>query len=133
MVTHSVVLLTTDRSNYNLFTLLHCTHIQTNAMQQWNILFWIGAAIYVFGAVVFVLGVNSNPEKWGQRRPAQSETCEEGAGTATAAAFGESMEKSKNDYAKSKCNSNDVASNSPNQVNIDINNNYSNGQKKLNC
>lgn len=35
-------------------------------MKQWNIFFGIGAAIYVFGGVVFIFGTNSNVEKWGR-------------------------------------------------------------------
>lgn len=40
-----------------------------NQMHQWNILFWSASAIYVLGAIVFVVGTNSRPEKWGVRAP----------------------------------------------------------------
>ncbi|KAJ6223369.1 hypothetical protein RDWZM_001914 [Blomia tropicalis] len=35
-------------------------------MQQWNILFWVSSAISATGAIVFILGANSNLEKWGR-------------------------------------------------------------------
>lgn len=41
-------------------------------MQQWSFLFWIGSAIYVFGAMIFLLFVNAKPESWGQQQPKSS-------------------------------------------------------------
>lgn len=43
----------------------------TNPMHQWSLLFWIGAMIYVLGALIFLIFVNSNPESWG-RHPSKS-------------------------------------------------------------
>lgn len=34
-------------------------------MTQWNILFWIASGVYVFGALVFLFLIDSEPEKWG--------------------------------------------------------------------
>lgn len=41
-------------------------------MQQWSFLFWIGSAIYIFGAMIFLLFVNAKPESWGQQQPKSS-------------------------------------------------------------
>ena len=70
-------------------------------MKQWNILFAIGAAVYVFGGIVFILGVDSNAETWGR-----------------ASSHSDSM------VQKSKCDYQFEKSSSTNQVNIDINNNH---------
>ena len=71
-------------------------------MKQWNILFGIGAAVYTFGGIVFLLGVNANVETWG-RAPDNLDSMKV-------------VEKSKCDYEGEK-------SANTNQVSIDINNN----------
>ncbi|KPM11659.1 sialin-like protein 7 [Sarcoptes scabiei] len=39
----------------------------TLPFQQWSFLFWIGSAIYILGALIFLIFIDSNLEPWGQR------------------------------------------------------------------
>lgn len=75
---------------------------KVNQMKQWNILFFIGAAIYTFGAIVFIFCVNSEPEKWGRSLSVNNQES--------------TVDKSKSEFDCAK-------SGSISQVNIDINNN----------
>lgn len=98
-----------------LFVGLMLDQPNVNLMRQWNILFGIGAAIYAFGAVVFLFGVNSEPEKWGRALSMSSGNNQQQQESTSEK---EQQQTTKNNFEKS-----DSVSISQQVVNTDLNNN----------
>lgn len=55
---------------------------QINLKHQWSILFWIGSSFYVLGAFVFLLFIDSKPEKWGHAPKSANSSVSENTTTA---------------------------------------------------